>query len=255
MENFGDRLGYHTLNGVLPPSAVVSYCHFYPWNVPSAEYIDILIIGIGNSIFEPLLQEHVIRLVERVPCAIGIFGTQYRKSLNRDNLKRLMKPLYSWHARSLEDIELFGDFNHNVRHLGDWLVDSFPIATPVLKDELNIASRMAAMVSGNTPLSHAPLDRVIQFVQQYERVWSPKLHLLLCALTSANAVAYSEQRDFGFNEVSGKFNSLLNDVFGRHFPENRYFDVDRQKVVDYKLKVRKNIIELGGVIREAAAKI
>lgn len=50
--NFGDRLGYHLINSVLPPEAEVYFANFKPWNIPSFSF-DLLILGIGNSIFGP----------------------------------------------------------------------------------------------------------------------------------------------------------------------------------------------------------
>lgn len=241
LENFGDRLGYYNINSIAPENCEITYASFIPWDVPQVSEIDILILGIGNSIFELLLGEHIIRLVEAVPCSIGIFGTQYRNKLNKTRFRRLVSALDVWYARNEEDLEWFGSFNSNSHHLGDWLINLFPMARPTVQDELNITKYMAGLSSKVNPLEHAPLDRIIQTVQRFQFVSSPKLHLLLCALTSAKKVAFSEQRDFGFNEVSGKFNSLLNDVFGRHYPENEFFEVDRDKVIEYKVKVRKNM--------------
>ena len=65
-----------------------------------------------------------------------------------------------------------------------------------------------------------PLDRVIQQIQKHKLVISERLHPLLCALTSAERVAYQEQRESGSGTaVSGKFRTMLIDVFGRTFPE------------------------------------
>lgn len=241
MENFGDRLGYYNMNSVLPPNATVTYANFTPWNVPNPNDIDVLVVGIGNSVFELLLGENVLRLIEAAPRVVGVFGTQYRQTVNKTRLRRLISNVDCWFARNKEDIEWFGSYSNNVHHLGDWLIDLFPMATPALNEELNIIEKLSRMQAKSDPLEHAPLDRIIQMVQKYQRVYSPKLHLLLCALTSASYVAYKEQREFGFNEPSGKFNSLLHDVFSRHFPEDKYFEVDRQMVIDYKGRVRSNM--------------
>ena len=57
-------------------------------------------------------------------------------------------------------------------------------------------------------------------------------------------IAYRDQFDEEDNIYSGKFRSLLIDVFGRTFPEKEFFQVERDAVVAYKLKVQKNMREL-----------
>lgn len=41
--------------------------------------------------------------------------------------------------------------------------------------------------------------------------------------------------------VSGKFRALLLDVFGRTFPEETLFDIDRSQVLRYKSAVDSNV--------------
>src|SRR5690606_25748056 len=47
--NFGDRLGYHLANSILPAHAETTGLNFKPWNA-SEENFDLLILGIGNSL-------------------------------------------------------------------------------------------------------------------------------------------------------------------------------------------------------------
>jgi hypothetical protein len=90
-------------------------------------------------------------------------------------------------------------------------------------------------------LKDLPMDRTIQHIQRHKRVFSERLHPLLCALTSAEQVAYVEQREMGDRmHASGKFRSMLFDVFGQTFPENIFWPVDRGRVAAYKTKVRTN---------------
>ena len=91
-----------------------------------------------------------------------------------------------------------------------------------------------------------PLDRTIQYIQQHKKVYSTRLHPLLCALTSAEGVAYSEQpAEDATSFVSGKFRSMLIDIFGRTFPEKAFFAFDRDAVARYKKRVRRNVAAVG----------
>lgn len=246
--NFGDRLGYHVLNSLLPAEAEVTYGALKPWDVPAGDY-DLLIIGIGNSLMpKDAANPELLALLDRIPCAIGIFGTQYRDqflhyAVAREALDRLLAKVTTWWARYEEDVLAFGRGRNNVRHLGDWLIAAAPMARPRLDTALTVP---AAIYS-----QEVPLDRTIQRIQSYRTVSSGRLHTLLAALPSAERVAYQEQwLDERFRVPggkgegptdSGKFRSLLYDVFGRTFEENRPFPVDRNAVIAYKRKVQANM--------------
>ena len=238
--NFGDRLGYHLIPGALPPHCDVSFGTFHPWRVPEGPY-DLVIVGIGNSLFGPLLTDDLQHLVEAAPYSIGVFGTQYRDTLPVDRLHRLVSALTHWYARYEEDIFLYGNGHHNVRHMGDWLALICPMGTPSLDKELVICPNFIA--------SETPLDRVIQDIQSYQRVHSARIHPLLVALHSAQVVSYEEQREMGDGQISGKFRSLLLDVFEKSYPEREPFTVNRHLVSAYQTRVRANYSHLSAAIR------
>jgi hypothetical protein len=226
--NFGDRLGFHLLNDVLPAHVCVTHAHFDHCDVPEVDF-DLVIVGIGNSIFAPLLTSNLDSLLQRASKSIGIFGTQFRSSINADAMARVVGGLDHWFARYEEDAEVYGAGRNNVSHLGDWLVNAFAMAHGDRPELLNV---------GDEVWNNLPLDRVIQDVQSYSRVHSTRLHPLLCALTSAWEVSYVEQRD-AKGMVSGKFASMLRDVFDRSYPENHFFEVDRSAVSQYKIATRR----------------
>jgi hypothetical protein len=239
--NFGDRLGYHLIPSILPPHCDVSFGTFQPWQVPEGPY-DLVIVGIGNSIFAPLLTDHLQRLVEAAPHSIGIFGTQYRDSLPEERLQRLIGALTCWYARYEEDVYLYGKGRDTVHHLGDWLALLCPMSTPWLAEELIIRPDFIA--------SEAPLDRVIQDIQRYQRVHSARIHPLLVALHAARTVSYEEQREMGDGQVSGKFRSLLLDVFEKSYPEREPFAVNRHLVAAYQARIRANHAHLAATIQK-----
>ena len=225
--NFGDRLGFHLINSVLPAHTEVHFAHFHPWDVPAGDF-DLLVLGIGNSIFQPLLTDELLTLVRKVPRSVGIFGTQYRDSVDRGRMSALLDALSVWFARYEEDLLLYGRGRANAIHLGDWLISAFPMAQWKRDETLHVGAEI---------WNDLPLDRTIQRVQEYRNVVSQRLHPLLCALTSAERVAYAEQREDGSGQNSGKFRSLLVDIFGRTWPESSVFTFDREQVAAYRAKV------------------
>lgn len=238
--NFGDRLGYHLLTSALPSHARVWHAYFTPWPNIAGD-IDLLVVGTGNSLYAPLLTDELIALIRRSRKSIGIFGTQYRSQFEANRLRQVIGELDGWFARYEEDLLLYGSANPRAVHLGDWLVDAFPMACATDDRVLNI---------GQEIWNDLPLDRVIQRIQSHKAVNSTRMHPLLCALTSAQRVAYSEQREMGDGSVSGKFRSMLLDVFGRTYPEHQFWEVDADAVRAYKAKVRRGLEGLRSRIAE-----
>jgi tetratricopeptide (TPR) repeat protein len=238
VDNFGDRLGGQLLSQVLPPNACVRHVHHAPWDAPPEGDIDLLVLGLGNSLFGSLVTPELLALMDRAKAKVGIFGTQYRSTLEPALFAKVGDRLDAWFARSQEDVLLYGRDRSGVRHLGDWLVHAFPLARPDLDETLDLRT---------TDLLEGPLDRTIETIQRHRRVFSPRLHPLLCALCSAEQVAYEEQRPDG-REPSGKFRGLLLDIFGTTRPERQFWPVDRAAVGAYKAQVAANIAELKAVI-------
>ncbi|HML06575.1 MAG TPA: methyltransferase domain-containing protein [Xanthobacteraceae bacterium] len=234
--NFGDRLGYHIINSLIPAEAEVHHLTFKTLQEARQSY-DLVVLGIGNSIFKELLNDDLLSMVKSGKAAIGIFGTQYRELTSRPAMNRLLDRLDTWFARYEEDVLQFGRGRSNVVHLGDWLISQFPMVKAFDDAPLQI---------GDEVLLELSLDRTIQKIQRHKNVFSTRLHPLLCALTSAELVAYAEQpRPDMPNVVSGKFRSMLIDIFGRTFPEKKFFIVDREAVKRYKSKVQANVALVG----------
>ena len=141
--NFGDRLGYHLINSLLPANAVVTHASVVPWAVPDEDF-DLLILGIGNSLnAATVARPELHRLIETTPHTLGLFGTQYRYQYQKLIDPKLIDSLdrqhdHTWWARYEEDINAFGRGRSNVRHLGDFLISAFPMATPTIDRTLVI---------------------------------------------------------------------------------------------------------------------
>ena len=227
--NFGDRLGFHLINEIVPPNVEITWGTLRPFeDVPTD--VDLLIVGIGNSLFGWLVDDNILNAVKSSKASIGIFGTQYRDQFPNKKFNELLDAIDHWYARYEDDVYLYGKKRNNVTHLGDWLINAFPMTEGFLDNVLSIGPEI---------LKNLPLDRTIQEIQKYKIVHSSRLHPLLCALTSSQLVSYNEQSDFNMG-VSGKFRSMFLDIFGRTFIENKRFSVDRAAVSNYKCLVRKN---------------
>jgi hypothetical protein len=235
------------LNSLMPGDVELVYAPLAPFAVPEADY-DLLVLGIGNSLLpRDACSPELAHWLARIPRAIGIFGTQYRDQYRHPDAARglaaILDKVTTWWARYEEDMLAFGRGRTNVRHLGDWLIAASPMAVPRIDKNLVVPAEILT--------NEAPLDRTIQRIQDYRSVHSARLHPLLCALTSAAQAAYREQRGGALNAIagtdpdpdaeSGKFRSLLYDIFGRTFDEGAVFPVERQAVAAYRRKVLANM--------------
>jgi hypothetical protein len=234
---FGERLGYHMINAMLPACADVH--HLTPRTMHEARgAYDLVVLGTGNSIYPPLIGDDVIDVLARGKAAIGIFGTYCRELIPRSSLERILDRLVTWYARTEDDVLMYGRGRDNVVYLGDWMIEQFPLARATDDEPLQIGDEISAQRA---------LDRAIQIIQRHKQVYSNQLHPLLCALTSAQLVAYADQSlEQMPHLLSGNFRSLLIDVFGRSYPEREFFMVDRDAVARYKARIHANV----GMLRE-----
>jgi hypothetical protein len=232
---FGDRLGLHMINAMLPGEANVHHLTFKTLAQARDQY-DLVVIGVGNCLFQPLIGDDIINILSRAKSAIGIFGTQYRELIPRPAIDRVIDRLDTWYAPYQDDVLLYGRGRSNAVHLGDWLIDQFPLTEATLDEPLQIGVEIG---------SDMPLDRTIQAIQRHKQVYSARLHPLLCALTSAHLAAYAEEGAGHMpGVVSGKFRSMLIDIFGRSYPEKQFFMVDRDAVMRYKSRVHRNVAKV-----------
>ncbi|MGB9396312.1 MAG: methyltransferase domain-containing protein [Pseudolabrys sp.] len=236
--NFGARLGCQMINALLPGEAEVDHLTFRTLNAARAGY-DLVILGTGNGLFPPLLGEEVLDIVSRSKAAIGIFGTQGRELISRPTLDRLIDRLDTWFARYEDDVLMYGRGHSNVVHIGDWLIDQFPL-TRAINDE--------PLVVDNELGQELALDRAISTIQRHKQVYSTVPTALLCALTSAELAAYAEIPAQQPDLSTGQFRSMLIDVFGRAYPEQKFFLVDRDPITRYKARVHRNVAKVGARI-------
>lgn len=236
---FGDRLGLHMINAVLPGAANVHHLTFKTLAQARDDY-DLVVLGVGNCLFQPLLGDDILNILSRARSAIGIFGTQYRELIPRPAVDRVIDRLDLWYAPYEDDVMLYGRGRSNAEHLGDWLIDQFPLTEAMLDEPLQIGAEIGTDIA---------LDRTIQAIQRHKQVYSARLHPLLCALTSAHYAAYAEEPSGHMpGVVSGKFRSMLTDIFGRAYPEREFFMVDRDAVGRYKSRVHGNVAGMAGRI-------
>jgi hypothetical protein len=245
--DFGTRLGCQMLNALLPGGAEVHQLTVRTLGEARGNY-DLVVLGTGSGLFPPLLGDEVLDVISRGKAAIGIFGTQGRELIQRSALDRLLDRLDTWFARYEDDVLIYGRGRNNVVHLGDWLIDQFPLARAVDDEPL---------VIGNEVSTDIALDRAIRTIQRHKQVYSVLPTPLLCALTSAEIAAYGEPPGPQPNLAFGQFRSMLIDIFGRAYPEKKFFLVDRDAVARYKARVRGNVARVGArigvVLRNVAA--
>lgn len=241
--NFGDRLGFFVVMDILSRFArevefpvEVDHDYLGILQYDPRDY-DLLIIGNGNSIFPPVfLSDSLLSYVKRAKRSIGIFGLQYHSNYSIENyntLSSLIEQLDCVFIRYKKELDVIKRVSsgRELYHSGDLLINIFPLTKWRIDKTKYIAAR--------EPFRIHAIDFYIREIQLYRNIYSERLHPLLCALCSAEKVAYREQYEF-LNSESGKFKAMLFDIFGREFPQKQFFKVDREKVWNYKNYVQKS---------------
>ncbi|HLF22752.1 MAG TPA: methyltransferase domain-containing protein, partial [Burkholderiales bacterium] len=100
---FGDRLGLHMINAMLPGEANVHHLTFKTLDAAREQY-DLVVLGVGNSMFQPLIGDDILNILSRAKSAIGIFGTQYRELIPRPAIDRVIDRLDTWYAPYEDDV-------------------------------------------------------------------------------------------------------------------------------------------------------
>jgi hypothetical protein len=224
---FAERLGRQMVATLMPGEADVHHVDFGDLGAARDAY-DLVVLGAGQGLFYPLFEPDVLDVLRRGRAAIGIFGTQQRELLPRAALDRLLDHLDIWFARGRDDVMLYGRGRDNVAYLGDWLVEQFPLGHGRDNELLTVNEHA---------LLDLALDRAVAAIGRHRAVFARTPAALLCALNSADTVAYADDLD----APSGEFAGLLHDIFGRSFPDNEFFQVDRDAVMRYRARVHRNV--------------
>ncbi len=243
-DTFGGRLRLAMINALLPGEAEVEHLSFANLSAACGPY-DLAVIGTGGGLFQPLLDDALIDFLGRAKASIGIFGTQYRELIPRARAARLIERLDAWFARHQDDMLMYGRGHAHAAHLGDWLIDCFPLAR---------ASDDAPLALGDETGGAC----AIEDIQRHKRVFATEPEALLCALTAAETAGFADRPSAQApGIVSGAFRSMLVDIFGRSYPERDYFLVDRDAVARYKARVHGNVAALrrrvDAILRNVAA--
>ena len=129
-------------------------------------------------------------------------------------------------------LEFFSQ-NDKITHSGDILTSFFPLTQWTEKGKVNIGPGVAH--DNNDALS------IIKKIQSYKTVESYRLHPLLAGLQSCDEFIFHEQKEMEKDQLSHKFNNMLYDIFGTNFEEGVLYKVDKNKVLDYRKFVFKNL--------------
>jgi hypothetical protein len=237
-DDLGARLGRQMISALLPGECMVD--HLAPGTLDRARRdYDLVILGIGTGLFPPLLDHRVLDVLSGARASIGIFGTQGRELIPRPAFDRVLDRLDTWFARYEDDVLIYGRGRGNVFHTGDTLIDQFPLARATNDEPL--------VINGGLGPEFA-LDRAIGTIQQHRQVYSTVPSALLCALTSADLAAYAEAPAQQPDLSAGQFRSMLTDIFGRTYPQQKFFLVDRDAVIRYKMRAHRNVAKIGARI-------
>lgn len=188
--------------------------------------LDLVIVGCGGLL--PLLDPPpaLVRLVERTPRSVGLFGVnslQDGPCASAGRLRALVTRLTAWFVRTAEDLLLHGRGLENVAWAGDWRLAGVPDTDPGALEEGRVELFPGAFASPEAFLAR---------VQSFQRVTSSGGDVLLCALSSAVEVAWHSETPGA--RPPWDVRALMLDALGRPLPAGVLVPVDRQAVGAYR---------------------
>lgn len=234
-DDFGARVGRDLIASVLPGEAGIDWFSFETMRDAQPGY-DLAVLGAGGGFAPTAFDDRLMAFAGCGRAAIGIFGTQFRELITRAGVERLLDRLDHWYARHEADVLMYGRGRDNVTHLGDWLIERFPLSQGTIDEPL--------LIGGNAGADN-DLAQTVAFIQRHTSIFTTQPAALLCALGAAETAAYAEAPDSRLPGLaSGEFRSLLVDIFGRSFPEKDFFLVDRDSVMRYKVRVHSEVVAM-----------
>ena len=242
--NLGDRIGQYIIFNMLPYNCEVKFLYLPPFwkDNDKKEIYDLVIIGTGHSIFYKTLEnEDFLKFLRYQKKIIGVFGLQYHDLLDMKKFQAFTNLFNHIFVRNKKDLEFFSQ-KDRISHSGDILTSFFPLSQWTDKGKINI--KPGIVDDNNDALS------IIKKIQTYKTVESSRLHPLLAGLQSCDEFIFYEQKEMGENQPSNKFNNMLYDIFESDFKEGFLYKVDKNKVLDYRRFVFKNLEIIEKKIKE-----
>lgn len=245
-DTFGGSLRRQLLAELLPAAAQVHWSTLdAAWQPPPGPW-DLALLGTGGTMSAGHLSDALLAFASTAP-TLGLFGTAWREAIPRDRLTALLQRLGAWFAASREDLDVFGRGVPRCVHFGNWLFNAFPLSLGQAADRLALDDPTRgefAVGSFSDPVAR---------IQRQRQLSTGDVDIFTCALTSASEVGYCEVRDPDTWQPSGRFRSVLMDVFGECPPEGRLFSPHRDAVVAYKERMQARARDLAGVLQKALA--
>ena len=233
--NLGDRIGQYIIFNMLPYNCEVKFLYLPPfWKYNSKNDIyDLVIIGTGHSVFYKTLEdESFLQFLKNQKKIIGVFGLQYHDLLDIKKFHAFTNLFCHIFVRNKKDLEFFSQ-NDKISHSGDILTSFFPLSQWTEEGKINIGP--GVIHDNNDALS------IIKKIQSYKTVESYRLHPLLAGLQSCDEFIFYEQKEMEKDQPSNKFKNMLYDIFETDFEEGVLYKVDKNKVLDYRKFVFKNL--------------
>lgn len=227
---FDDRLPLMLIPQILPGDAEVDWFPWRPYKyIPLSKY-DLVIFGSGGGVIGSVLdQPGLVELVRAAKHSIGIFGIELREHVDMGRLRDLIGSLDKWYARTANDIEFAGVPG---RHFGIWQMALWPLTDWRYDETLTVMDQAKKAHETDHAMYDIPMAR---------RCVSHHLGPYLCALSGCESVMYVEQFYGEGKTPTGAFKSVTEEIFGKPWVGEKWYDVNREKVAQYKEFVRQSI--------------
>ncbi len=230
-KSFNFRLINSMLPLIFPENVQTKISDLTPLEFNSLSKYDMVVVGTGEVLPEAVFKQPDFQdFFYGAKKSIGIFNVP-KNSLD-DTVKDTIKIFDYWFVNSKEHLNNFSkDFN-NVQYLGLWQIVAFPFTDWETDGKVKIPKDL-----------DTTNELLINKIQKYREVHSEQLYSLIATLNSAEFVSYEDKLNQGIKEI-------LFDIFGKQVLPNNEFKVNKEKVLNYRKEIIKNIGNLKQKIEE-----
>ena len=229
--SFNFKLINSIFSSLFPPNLEVKISDLVPLEFNSLSKYDLLVLGVGETIPASVFQQPDFQdFIYGAKKSIGI--SNFSENRLEKDIGELVNNLDFWFLSFKKNYEDFKNNFKNIEYLGLWQIMAFPFTNWEIDGEVKILKNL-----------NINNETLINTIQKYRKVHSEQPYPLISAVNSAEYISYEDKMNENIKDV-------LFEIFEKQIYPKQKFKVEREKVLNYRENIVKNINNLKQKIEE-----